>query len=268
MMNSGPKTPARKWNAEDYAQNASAQRGWANELIEKLALQGHEALLDIGCGDGLITDELARRLPAGSVTGIDASESMIALARKSYARSNLAFLVMDATDIHLDRKFEVAFSNATLHWVKDHLAVLKSLRKHLNPGAKILFQMGGYGNVLIMLEVIDRIILSGRWEAYFKDFIYPYYFPAVEPYEQWLPAAGYEVDRIQLIPKDMVHQSPDGLKGWLRSTWFPYTDCLPAHFRENFLSEIVSRYLERKPVNSAGRTHVDMVRLEVEAHAK
>jgi trans-aconitate 2-methyltransferase len=175
MMNSDPKTQARKWNAEDYAQNASAQRGWANELIEKLALQGHEALLDIGCGAG---------------------------------------------------------------------------------------------NVSIILDVIDRIILSGRWEAYFNDFIFPYFFPTVEHYEQWLSAAGYEAVRVQLIPKDMVHQAPDGLKGWLRSTWFPYTDRLPPHLRESFLSEIVSRYLERRPVDSAGRKHVEMVRLEVEARAK
>jgi trans-aconitate 2-methyltransferase len=267
-MNSDPKTQARKWNAEDYARHASAQRVWANELIEKLALQGHEALLDIGCGDGQITAQLAERLPAGSVTGIDASESMIALARKSFSRSNLAFLVMDATDLHLDRKFDVAFSNATLHWVKDHAAVLKSLRKHLNPEAKILFQMGGFGNAILILDVIDRIIQSDRWKEYFKDFVFPYYFYAVEPYEQWLPAAGYEAVRIQLIPKDMVHQGPEGLKGWLRTTWFPYTDRLPPHQRESFLSEIVSSYLERKPVDSAGRTHVDMVRLEVEARAK
>jgi trans-aconitate 2-methyltransferase len=262
------KAQAGKWNAEDYAQHASAQRGWAVELIEKLALQGHEALLDIGCGDGLITDELARRLPAGSVTGIDASESMIALARKSFSRSNLTFLVMDATDLHLERKFDVAFSNATLHWVKDHALVLKSLRKHLNPEAKILFQMGGYGNAVLIIDIVDRLIQSDRWKAYFKDFIAPYHFYAVEPYEQWLPDAGYEAVRIQLIPKDMVHQDPDGLKGWLRTTWFPYTDRLPPHMRESFLSEIVSKYLEIRPVDAEGKTHVDMVRLEVEARVK
>ena len=267
-MKWNPKTQARKWNAEDYARHASAQRGWANELIEKLALQGHEALLDIGCGDGQITAQLAERLPAGSVTGIDASESMITLARKSFSRSNLSFQVMDAADLHLDRKFDVAFSNAALHWVKDHPAVLKSLRKHLNPGAKILFQMGGYGNIHLILAIIDCIIHSDRWKVYFKDFVTPTYFYAVESYEQWLLAAGYEAVRIQLIPKDMVHQGPDGLKGWLRTTKFPYTDRLPPHLRESFLSEIVSRYLERRPVDSAGRTHVEMVRLEVEARAR
>jgi trans-aconitate 2-methyltransferase len=260
--------PAGTWNAEDYARHASAQRGWANELIDKLALQGHEALLDIGCGDGSITDELASLLPAGSVTGIDASESMIALARKNFSKRNLSFLVMDATEINLDRTFDVAFSNATLHWVKDHAAVLKSLRKHLNPQAKILFQMGGYGNAVLILEVIDKMIQSYKWQAYFKDFRFPYYFYAVEPYERWLPESGYEAMRIQLIPKDMVHPSPEGLKGWLRTTWFPYTDRLPEHLREIFLSEIVSKYLERRPLDAEGKTHVAMVRLEVEARVK
>jgi trans-aconitate 2-methyltransferase len=267
-MISDTNAHAGKWNAEDYAQQASAQRGWANELIEKLALKGHEALLDIGCGDGSVTDELASRLPAGSVTGIDASESMIALARKNFSRRNLTFTVMDATDLHLERKFDIAFSNATLHWVKDHTAVLKSLRKHLNPRAKILFQMGGDGNAVEILAVIDEIITSAEWREYYKGFRFPYYFYAVEPYEHWLPESGYKAVRIQLIPKDMVHPGPEGLIGWLRTTWFPYTDRLPEHLRENFLSEIVSNYLKRQPLDAEGKTHVAMVRLEVEARVR
>jgi trans-aconitate 2-methyltransferase len=267
-MTDNAYSPTDKWNAVDYAQHASAQRGWANELIEKLALQGYEALLDIGCGNGAITDELARRLPQGSVTGIDASESMVALARNTYARPNLRFEVMDATDIHLDQKFDVAFSNATLHWVKDQPAVLRGLHKHLNPRARILFQMGGYGNASLILEVIDKIIASAEWQAYFTDFQFPYSFYATEPYRHWLPEAGYEAVRIEIIAKDMVHQGAEGLQSWLRTTWFPYTDRLPEPLREKFLTEIVCRYLERKPLDAEGQTHVDMVRLEVEARKK
>ena len=267
-MKNAPQPSTRKWNAADYAQQASAQRGWANELIEKLALQGNEALLDIGCGNGAITDELARRLPHGSVTGIDSSEGMIALARKTFLRSNLCFEVMDATRIRLEQKFDLAFSNATLHWVKDHLAVLTSLHKHLNPQARILLQMGGYRNASLILEVLDDIITSPEWHGYFINFQFPYYFYPVEPYERWLPEAGYEVVRVELIPKDMVHQGQEGLKGWLRTTWFPYTDRLPEQLREKFLTEIVSQYLERKSLDAEGRTHVDMVRLEVEARVK
>ncbi|MFQ5544179.1 MAG: class I SAM-dependent methyltransferase, partial [Nitrospiria bacterium] len=75
------------WNAEDYAKHASAQQSWARELIAKLKLHGHENVLDIGCGDGKITAEIAAALPNGSVVGIDSADSMIKLARKAYARN-------------------------------------------------------------------------------------------------------------------------------------------------------------------------------------
>ena len=261
-------TQTGKWNAEDYAKNSSAQAIWANELITKLALQGNESLLDIGCGDGRITAEIARRLPSGFVVGIDSSENMIALASKSFACDNLTFYMMNATDIHFNKMFDVAFSNATLHWVKDHQAVLSNLRKHLNPQARILFQMGGRGNAQEMAEIADQVIVSSEWAAYFQGFAFPYSFYDAEDYERWLPKTGFEAIRIELIPKDMVHKNSDELKGWLRTTWFPYTDRLPQDKRETFLDELVKQYLEKNPIDSQGQTHVKMVRLEVEARVR
>lgn len=258
-------TQSGTWNAEDYAKNSSTQAIWANELIAKLALKGNESLLDIGCGDGRITAEIARRLPSGFVVGIDSSENMIALASKFFVRDNLAFCVMNATDIHLDRMFDVAFSNATLHWIKDHQAVLSNLRKHLNPQARTLFQMGGRGNAQEMVEIVDRAIVSKEWAEYFQGFDFPYSFYGVGDYERWLRKTGFEAIRIELIPKDMVHKNSDELKGWLRTTWFPYTDRLPQDKREMFLDELVRQYLEKNPIDSQGQTHVKMVRLEVEA---
>jgi trans-aconitate methyltransferase len=255
------------WNAEDYARNSSAQELWANELISKLSLKGNESLLDIGCGNGRITNEIARRLPFGYVIGIDSSESMIELSSKSITNNNLSFYVMSATDIHLDKKFDIAFSNATLHWVKEHPAVLASLKKHLNPNAKILFQMGGKGNALEIVSTLEQVTTLSKWSEYFKGFDFPYHFYGVEDYERWLPVAGYKASRIELIPKDMVHKNPDGLKGWLRTTWFPYTNRLPNNQREIFLAELIGKYIEKKPVDSNGQTHVNMVRLEVEARA-
>jgi trans-aconitate methyltransferase len=255
------------WDAEDYAKNSSAQELWANELISKLALKGNESLLDIGCGDGRITNEIARRLPTGCVVGIDASGNMIELCSKSFARNNLSFYVMNAMAIELDKKFDVAFSNATLHWVKDHPAVLASLKKHLNPNSKILFQMGGKGNAQDIINTLEQIIRSHKWAGYFKAFDFPYYFYDIKNYQEWLPEAGYEIIRIELIPKDMVHGNTDGLKGWLRTTWFPYTNRLPVDLRELFLTEVVNQYIETNPVDPNGQTHVAMVRLEVEARA-
>ena len=254
-----------KWDAKDYAQNSSAQESWANELVDKLALQGGERLLDIGCGDGKITNSIAQKLMNGTVVGIDRSESMIKLANSQFDLPHLSFYTMNATDISTPVKFDVAFSNAALHWVKDHSAVLRGLKKCLKQNSKILFQMGGYGNAQDVLEVVELVTASKEWAKYFNDFVYPYNFCSISDYEKWLPDAGYKAKRIELINKDMVHKNKEDLKGWLRTTWFPYTDQLPEKKREEFLSLVIEKYTNAMPVDSEGKTHVNMVRLEVEA---
>ena len=255
------------WDAEDYAKSSSAQEKWANELIDKLSLNGSENLIDIGCGDGRITHKLAAIIQAGSVVGIDQSESMVKLAKDKFNEDNLSFIQMDATNIDFNAKFNVAFSNATLHWVSDHQAVLKCLRDNLENNARILFQMGGSGNAKELFEVVARVIESKKWKNYFIEFISPYTFCDVTDYEKWLPACGYKPVRIELIPKDMVHNNSDGLKGWFRTTWFPYTDQLPAGEKDQFLDDLVAEYTSQYPVDIEGKTHVKMVRLEVEAYA-
>lgn len=257
-----------KGNAEDYALNASAQEAWANELVEKLSLNGHENVLDIGCGDGRITQKIAQTLKGGSVIGIDQSMSMVRLAKQNFSSDNLAFIHMDATKINLDTQLDIAFSNATLHWIADHTAVLQSLRKDLNTNAKILFQMGGAGNANELLESVAQITSSNRWKQYFNCFASPYNFCDVVDYEVWLPTYGYKAQRIELKQKDMMHNDTEGLKGWLRTTWFPYTDQLPADNRDRFLDDLVTEYTLQHPVDSKGRTHVKMTRLEVEAFAQ
>ena len=88
-----------KWNAADYAANSAVQQIWARELIAQLQLRGDEHILDVGCGDGKVTAEMARAVPTGSVTGIDASPEMIRFARKTFPpgkHPNLEFQIMDA----------------------------------------------------------------------------------------------------------------------------------------------------------------------------
>ncbi len=258
------------WNAEDYAKNSSAQLQWAQELIAKLDLKGYESVLDIGCGDGKISAQLAQVVKNGKVVGIDLSESMIQLASEQFPPTknpNLSFLHMNATDIHLSEKFDVAFSNATLHWVKDHIAVLRCVHACLKPGGKILFQMGGRGNAAEMFGAIREILQHHRWRRYYEDFTPPYHFYGAEEYETWLLESGFRPARVELIPKDMRHQGTESLKGWLRTTWFPYTDRLPVELRDAFLEEVIKTYRAEHPVDAFGNTHVQMVRLEIEAYS-
>jgi len=253
------------WSAEDYAKNSSAQKIWATELLSKLLLTGKESIIDIGCGDGLITNDIAVSLPDGFVVGIDSSERMIALASKTYQRKNLSFYTMSAEEITLDKKFDAAFSTATLHWVKDHQKVLVGLKKHLNQNARILFQMGGFGNAEEVIRIVEAMILDKRWQNYFEGFVFPYFFYKINDYKKLLPLTGYEPVRIELIPKDMIHENVADLKGWIRTTWFPYTDKLPEELKEVFIDKIVENYLAVHPVDEHGRTHVKMIRLEIEA---
>lgn len=258
------------WNADDYARHSSAQQEWAQELIAKLSLQGSEYLLDIGCGDGKITAQIARILPKGKVVGIDQSESMIRHASEQFAPKdypNLFFMRMDATDIRVDKKFDGAFSNAVLHWIPDQPAVLRGVHACLRPGGKILFQMGGHGNAHDLLELIHEFIKQPGWKDYYKGFTTPWHFYGPEEYEEWLTNSGFSVKRVELIPKDMQHQGKESLKGWLRTTWFPYTDRLPTELRDFFLDQLLDSYITAHPLDNQGNTHVKMVRLEVEAYA-
>ena len=253
------------WNARDYADNSSAQLLWANELIEKLSLNGAEQLLDLGCGDGKITNSIAEQLSKGRVVGIDRSQEMITLAKNEFNRENLSFHCMDVTSLSLQGTFDVVFSNAALHWVRDHSTVLRQLKKNLHGRSRLLLQMGGHGNAADILAVLEELMQEKQWAEYFTSFTFPYRFCTIQDYEQWLPEAGYQAERIELIAKNMIHKNREQLKGWLRTTWFPYTDQLPENKKEIFLQTIIDRYCKLYPVDAEGRTLVKMVRLEVEA---
>lgn len=261
-------TTTDKWDAKDYANNSTAQESWANELISKLNLQGNESLLDIGCGDGKITASIADKLVKGKVVGIDRSESMVEFAKSQFNLPNLSFYVREASEISLEEEFDIVFSNAVLHWVKDHKTVLFNIKKHLNGDGKILFQMGGHGNAREVQNVFDQAAKSVQWKKYFDSFVVPYRFCRIDDYENWLEQTGYEQKRVELILKDMVHENEDSFRGWLRTTWFPYTNQIPESKQEAFIDCVVQDYLKEHPVDFQGRTHVKMIRLEVEATIK
>lgn len=256
------------WNAEDYERHSRAQQVWARELIAKLQLTGSEAVLDLGCGDGKVTAEIAAAVKQGSVIGVDSSPAMIDLASRRYPSNqlpNLGFQLMDATALDFNADFDVVFSNAALHWVRGHRPVVEGLYHSLRPGGRILLQMGGKGNAVDILAVLDEVIAEAQWQAYFTDFDFPYGFYDTDEYMELLTDAGFTARRIELIPKDMVHEGRVGLEGWIRTTWLPYTQRLPDQCRDAFVAEIASRYLDRVPIDEQGRVHVAMVRIEIEA---
>jgi trans-aconitate methyltransferase len=256
------------WNAAEYSRNSSAQQEWARELIAKLGLSGKESVLDLGCGDGKVTAEIAGLVPAGHVVGVDSSEDMIGLSRTAFPQSrhpNLHFQPGDARALDFEQEFDVVFSNATLHWVKDHGPVLKGAARSLRPGGRILFQMGGRGNGAEIFEVAAQMTGSEEWGRWFGGFEFPWGFYGPEEYEPWCRAAGLTTRRIELLPRTMLQKGAEGLAGWIRTTWMPYTERVPADRRDAFVRESSERYVKAHPADAQGNVEVRMVRLEVDA---
>ena len=256
------------WNATDYAKNSSEQQKWARELIAKLNLRGDERVLDLGCGDGKVSAEIAQRLPRGEVVGVDLSREMIDFAQRTFDQLNLSFAHGDATSLTFNNAFDVIFSNAVLHWIYDHVPVLNGIRRALKRDGRILLQMGGRGNAAGILAAVNEVACSEQWSPYFADFSFRYGFHGPKEYSRWLTDAGFRPHRVELIPKDMIHVTRDSFTGWFRTTWMPWTDRIPVTHREEFITAVIDGYLGSHPLDDAGRVHVAMVRLEVEADVR
>jgi trans-aconitate methyltransferase len=257
-----------KWNAQEYRKNSQNQYRWGMELVSKTGVKTGDSVLDIGCGDGKITAEIAKKASGGKTVGLDSSAKMLKLGKKLFPASeypNLSFKKADAQKFDVKGPFDLVFSNACLHWIKDQNKVLKNINKVLRPGGRIFFQMGGKGNAGIMNEIMDNMINNDEWKKYFKKFKGAYYFYSPEEYNVFLKKNGIQPVRVFLTPKVAVHEGATGLAAWVRTTWLPYTHMVPVKLRESFIGEAVNKYLTATKQIDNKIVQMKMIRLQVEA---
>jgi trans-aconitate 2-methyltransferase len=261
-------TATAKWDAAQYAANSTVQQTWARELIANLGLRGNEHILDVGCGDGKVTAEIARAVSKGSATGIDASAEMISFAENAFPKCrnpNLEFHVMDAREIRSARTFDLAFSNAALHWVDDHQQFLAGAAAVLKSGGRLVVSCGGKGNAQDVFVALRPELRAKPWREYFRQIPEPYFFYAPDEYKKWLAKAGFHTRSIRLAPKDATYPGAKGFAAWLRTTWIPYVQRVPEHLREEFIAAVTRRYIAKHPPDAENKIHVKMVRLEIDA---
>lgn len=268
-MSSARHTPPEVlWNPAAYAANSASQLAWAREQIARLKLRGSERILDVGCGDGKVTAEIACAVPRGSVVGVDSSAEMIRFAQTSFPRTklpNLRFCEMDARRLQFAEAFDFVFSNAALHWVDDHPAFLRGVAACLVPGGRLVVSCGGRGNAQDVFLVVRSTMRLKRWREFFRNLSRPYFFHGPEEYERWLPRFGFRPNLVRLAEKDTVFGDPAPFAGWFRTTWLPYTQRVSEPQREAFVGAVVERYVTKHPRDAAGQIHVRMVRLEINA---
>jgi len=243
------------WDASRYAANAAFVPTLGQAVLDLLHPLPGERILDLGCGDGVLTQKLADM--GADVVGVDSSLEMIAAARQR----GLDARVMDATRLTFDREFDAVFSNAVLHWVKDDPdAAISSAYRALRSPGRFVGEMGGHGCVAaVNLALIVGLEKRGIQNA---ARVSPWYFPTVDDYSARLERAGFIAESVQLIPRPTP--LPAGMRGWLETFANPFCAALPEDQRGDFLDEATARL---RPVlcDEKGRWTADYMRLRFKA---
>jgi SAM-dependent methyltransferase len=246
---------SQNWSASAYAANAHFVPALGQPVLDLLQPQPGERILDLGCGDGVLTEKLVAL--GARVIGIDSSPEMIAAAcgRRIDAR------VMDARSLTFENEFDAVFSNAVLHWVKDDPeAPIAGAFRALVPGGRFVGELGGHGCVAaITVALVVALERRGIPDA---ALWIPWYFPTVYEYETRLRRAGFVPQSVQLIPRPTP--LPTGMRGWLETFANPFCAGLAKNERDAFLDEVTTSL---KPVlcDSQGRWTADYMRLRFAA---
>lgn len=232
------------FDGEKYKRASDQQKAWGRTLICELALRGDERILDLGCGDGALTAELAALVPHGCVLGIDASGSMIETARKDHAGPNLKFRQLDINAIDFQAEFDVVFSNATLHWIRDHKTLLRNVFRSLKEHGAARLQFAGEGNCSNLIRILRDVISQERYAAPFRDFDWPWYMPAADEYREVLDEVPFAEKKVWGQNADKHFESPEAMTKWIdQPSLVPFLARLEGPDRQRFRDAVVERMI-------------------------
>jgi len=245
--------PDQTWDPERYERHARFVTDLGAPVVELLAPKAGERILDLGCGDGVLTEKLVGM--GCQVVGVDGSAAQIEAA----CGRGLEARVMDGQHLTFDNEFDAVFSNAALHWMKGADDVISGVWRALKPGGRFVAECGGHGCVArIEAALVTALRRRGFDGARFN----PWYFPTIADYQQRLEARGFAVEFIALIPRPTP--LPGDISGWLETFAECFTAALPAAERSGFIEEVVAA-LRPALCDAASNWTADYVRLRFAA---
>lgn len=244
---------AHTWDPVSYARHARFVSDLAAPVVELLAPRAGERVLDLGCGDGVLTRQLVEC--GCDVVGIDSSHDQIEAARTL----GLAVSVMNAQDLPFEDEFDAVFSNAVLHWIKDADPTIAAVYRSLRQGGRFVAECGGFGCVDAVKSALLRALERRRIDGAARV---PWYFPTPDEYRVRLERAGFVVDTIRLIPRPTT--LPGDIIDWLHVFAQSFFQDLSDAERGVYLREVRTA-LEPELRDAAGTWVVDYVRLRFAA---
>src|SRR5215212_4560368 len=233
-----------RWDSKLYDESFGIITQLGGGVIELLAPRPGERIIDLGCGTGALTAQIAAA--GAEIIGIDASEAMITRARELYPQ--LRFEVANGEDFAVEVPVDAVFSNAALHWMSPPEAVVASVARALEPGGRFVAEMGGSGNIATIVAAVHQALAE---EGIPRERVRnPWYFPSIGEYGSVLERAGFEVRFMQLFDRPTpLDDCPNGIADWLRMFGGDLLAAVPADRRprvEDRVNELTRPRLERE----------------------
>lgn len=233
-MNAAPD-----WDARTYDRISGPQQQWAAEQLERLTFSGDEVVLDAGCGSGKISLKLSELVPDGRVYAVDAAPSMVAHTREALGERATVFC-QDLVELDLPEPVDVVFSNATFHWIADHDALFAALARNMKPGARLVAQCGGQGNIDRLRKLADEIAREPAWAACFEGWTGVWNYASAEETAARLERAGFDDVRTWL--EERPTELADARTFVASVCLVRHLDRIPAERRGAFVDEMLARY--------------------------
>jgi trans-aconitate 2-methyltransferase len=245
------------WDSALYDDRHSFVWRSGASLIELLNPQPGERILDLGCGTGHLTAQIAET--GAVVVGVDSSPSMIAQARQNFP--SLRFVLADASGFRFEEPFDAVFSNAALHWIPDAEPVVKSIAAALRPGGRLVLEMGARGNIEQIRQAIETVLTEAGHAPKC-----PWFFPSAAEYGTLLEKHGFEVRMAQTFERWPKLEHPErGLREWCEMFAGSYFEGIPPAERDVIIRTIEDRL--RPSLYKDGAWWADYRRLRIVAVA-
>ena len=201
----------QNWDVNLYDQSFGFISEFGAGLVELLAPSPGERIIDLGCGVGQLSAQIAAQ--GCDVIGIDADAEMIATARRKYP--DIQFICAAGEDFAVDKLADAVFSNAALHWMKQPEPVIASVARALRPGGRFIAEMGAHRNVMTITEALYQALAEQLVAREAVDF--PWYFPRTGAYVSLLEAGGFDVTHLHYFSRPTpLDNCPNGLSDWIR----------------------------------------------------
>lgn len=241
------------WNPASYAANARFVADLGEPLLALLDGRPGEMILDLGCGDGALTQKIV-------AAGCKVYASDTSLAQLHATRElGIEVFVMDGQQLGLKRRFDAVFTNAALHWMKQAEKVVEGIAASLKPNGRFVGEFGGKGNVETIRQALHGTLRNRGIDPWSVD---PWYYAGPEEYSKLLKRHDFTVEYIELIPRPT--KLPGDILGWLEVFAQPFSKAVAESERSNFLTE-VRHQLEPTLRKDDDSWYADYIRLRFKA---